>query len=184
MSPYKFNPVDSTWQVNACSTLGIRFVRPNTVRSGGPCVPLKAPEAHTIRRIAGDGNCLFRSLAYVITGSEDQHLAIRQRIVRHMFEISDLLLGIHIPDRFRSVQEYIRDTEMHRATTFGTDVEILTMAHLLKTAILSYDQRDKQWWRFSPNFVDFSLTDDCAAMAIYINHPPDHFEVVRSIVRT
>ena len=101
------------WQVNACSTLGIRFVRWNTVRSGGPCVPLKAPETHTIRRIAGDGNCLFRSLSYVVTGSEDQHVAIRQRIVLHMFKISHLLLGIHVPNRYRSVEEYFRDTEMH-----------------------------------------------------------------------
>ena len=184
LSPYQFNPVGREWQIMACSALGLRFVRSNEVGPGGPCVPLKAPEARTIRRIAGDGNCLFRSLAYVLTGSEDQHLVIRQRIVHHMFTISELLLGIHIPNRYRSVEAYIRGTKMNRGTTCGTDVEILTMAHLLDTSIFSYIPKDKQWWRFSPNFVDASLTDDCKGAAIYINHPPGHFEVVRSIVHS
>ena len=177
--PYKFNPVDHEWQLNACSTLGIRFVRSNTVRPGGPRVPLKAPT--TIRRIGDDGNCLFRSLALIITGSEDQHLAIRQRILRHMCKIAHFLLGIHIPDRYRSVEEYIRHTGMHRVSTWGTEVEIFTMAHLLNTTIFSFNSRDKRWWRFSPNFVDLSLPDDCTAMAIYLNHTPSHFEVVHSI---
>ena len=183
-SPYKYNPVDCEWQINACSRLGIAFVGPNSVRPGGPRVPLKTPEARTIRRIVGDGNCLFRSLSYVITGSEEQHRAIRQRIVEHMFDISHFLLGIHIASQFSSVAEYIRATEMHRPTTFGTEVEIFTMAHLLKTAIFSYSQTDRQWWRYSPNFVDMSLADDCTAMAMYLNHPHMHFEVVRSTVST
>ena len=184
MSPYHFNPVDQEWQVNACSTLGISFVRSNRVRPGGPRVPLKAPEPRTIRRIKGDGNCLFRSLAYIITGSEDQHLAVRQSIVRHMSNIAHLLLGTHIPNRYSSVEEYVRDTEMDQDSTWGTDVEMFTLAHLLNTTIFSYNTGDQKWWRFSPNFLDKTLTDDSNARAIYIRHPPGHFDVVRSIVKT
>ena len=83
-----------------------------------------------------------------------------------------------------SVEEYVWDTEMDRDSTWGTDVEMFTLAHLLNTAIFSYNTRDQKWWRFSPNFVDKTLTDDSTARAIYIRHPPGHFDVVRSIVKT
>ena len=31
-----------------------------------------------------DGNCLFRALSYVLTGSEDDHMAIRVAILNHL----------------------------------------------------------------------------------------------------
>ena len=43
-----------------------------------------------------DGNCLFRALSYVITGSEDDHMAIRVAILNHMTSIAHLLLGVHV----------------------------------------------------------------------------------------
>ncbi|CAI6376359.1 unnamed protein product [Macrosiphum euphorbiae] len=33
-----------------------------------------------IKNIVGDGNCLYRSLSYWITGDEDYHFAIRQHV--------------------------------------------------------------------------------------------------------
>ena len=101
-----------------------------------------------------------------------------------MFNIAHLLLGTHIPNPYRSIEEYIRDTEMDRDSTWGTDVEMFTLAHLLNMAIFSYNPQDKKWWRFSPNFVNNTLTDDSTATAKYIKHPPGHFDVLRSIVNT
>ena len=36
-------------------------------------------------------NCLFRSLCYIITGSQAQHFELRTAIVAHMLSIPDLL---------------------------------------------------------------------------------------------
>ena len=33
--------------------------------------------------VAGDGNCLFRSVSKILTGSEDQHLLFRLATVYH-----------------------------------------------------------------------------------------------------
>lgn len=34
--------------------------------------------------IVGDGNCLFRSFSYFLTGSQEQHLLFRMKIVKNV----------------------------------------------------------------------------------------------------
>ena len=80
--PFKFYSVDEQWQHNACTTLGVQFVISNRTPRG-PNVDLRPP--NHIKRIKGDGNCLFRSFSYIITGSEEQHMAVR--IAIHYFFI-------------------------------------------------------------------------------------------------
>ena len=63
---YRYNPVSPVWQRHVCLEHGLRFVCANKSIAGGPNVKLKRPTS--VRRISGDGNCLFRALCYVITG--------------------------------------------------------------------------------------------------------------------
>ena len=58
---------------------------------------LTRPNCRSLKRIVGDGNCLFRSLCYIITGSEEQHLALRAAIVHHMLSVPHMFVG-HGPD--------------------------------------------------------------------------------------
>ena len=67
-SPLKFYPVDEHWQQTVCDIMGLRFHGKNRVRPGGPNIPLTAPDMRTVKHIKGDGNCLFRALAYIMTG--------------------------------------------------------------------------------------------------------------------
>ena len=46
-----------------------------------------------IHHIRGDGNCFFRSLCYFLTGSEEEHQVLRDRVVRHMQTINKILKG-------------------------------------------------------------------------------------------
>ena len=80
-SPLKFYPVTIDWQQRACQQLGLQYHAPTRVRPGGPNVPLTRPDMHSLKRIQGDGNCLFRALSYIITGSEEQHMAVRNAIL-------------------------------------------------------------------------------------------------------
>ena len=57
------------------------------VPPGSPNVSLTPPDMHTVKHITGDDNCLFRSLAFVITGFENQHMAIRTAILEHVIDI-------------------------------------------------------------------------------------------------
>ena len=54
---------------------------------------LTRPNLRRLRSIGGDGNCLFRALSYIITGSENLHQTIRSLIVSHMLSVSHLLIG-------------------------------------------------------------------------------------------
>ena len=61
--------------------MGLHFHGKNKARCGGPNVPLTPPDMRTVKHIRGDGNCLFRAFSYIITGSEEQHMAVRTAIV-------------------------------------------------------------------------------------------------------
>ena len=50
-----YYPGDEQWQRNACSIMGLRFVKANGVVPGGPNVPLTRPNRVII--CSGLGNC-------------------------------------------------------------------------------------------------------------------------------
>ena len=81
-SRYRYNPVTPDWQRQACQQLGLEFVRENGITLGGPNVALCPPTR--VHRVEGDGNCLFYSLCYIITGSIREHLTLRSLIIQHL----------------------------------------------------------------------------------------------------
>ena len=120
---------------------------------------------------------MFRSLFYVITGSENQHKEVCAKIVQHMKDTAPLMLG-HIKGYYpncSSVQEYIQSSAMDKAA-WGTDIELLTMSHLLKTCIFSYTVQRQSWDRYAPNSVDKTIA--LSSKSIYLRHPCDHYDVV------
>ena len=129
-SSFRFHPVDSEWQNEACSRVGVQYQRPCRSGRGGPDCPLTQPDFQTVRRMFPDGNCLFHSFSMIITGSQEGHLAVRIAILNHMQKIATLLLGVHVTQN--NIAEYIQDTHMGKEGVWGTDVETLTSAHLLR----------------------------------------------------
>ena len=182
MQPYSYYPVDVVWQRNACTTLGLQYCRSSRLTAGGPHVPLTPPDPCRIKTITADGNCLFRSLSYIITGSQEQHMHLRRVILDHMVHIAHFLLGHLMHPHYLSIQEYIQDTRMNEPTSWGTEIEIWTLAHLLGTCIFTYNTEHESWYRYSPHDVDRTLRDNVTQMALYIRHPPIHFDVVCGIM--
>ena len=179
---FRFNPVDADWQRQTCHKLGLEYQRPNRFARGGPNTALTWPNFQTVRRITGDGNCLFRSFSLIITGSQDHHLAVRVAILEHMQTIGHLLLGAHVAQT--SIDSYCQDTSMHMDGTWGSEIEILSLAHLLQTNIYSFDTSSDCWLLFAPNQLEPTLQLDFTAKSLYIMHHPSHFDVVSSVVRS
>ena len=74
---------------------------------------LTRPNLRSLKRIAGDGNCLFRAISYIITGSEQQHSRLRDTLVGYMLSISHLLVGLG-PDVQRNYVDTLTSTNhMH-----------------------------------------------------------------------
>ena len=142
---------------------------------------LTPPDKRTVTHINPDGNCLFRSFSFLITGSENQHMAVRAMILEHMFRVSHLLLNGHLSN-YTSIQEYISHNNMDRDGTWGSDIEVLIMSHLLRTTVFLYNVEHASWCRYCPRHIERTLHDDTTQMSLYIRHPPAHFDIVRSIL--
>ena len=164
------------------SKLGLEYQQPNRFARGGPNTALTRPNFQTVRCIIGDGNCLFRSFSMIITGSQDHHLAVWVVILKHMQAIGHLLLGKHVTQT--SINDYCHDTSMHMDGAWGSEIEILSLAHLLQTNIHSFDTTSDCWLLFAPNQLEPTLQLDCSAKSLYIVHHPSHFEVVSSVVKS
>ena len=82
-----FNAVNEQWQRTACNLIGLQFVSRCDLDGCGPNVPWTRPRR--VRHILGDGNCLFHSLSYIITGTESQHLQVREALLNHLASIED-----------------------------------------------------------------------------------------------
>ena len=86
-----------------------------------------------------------------------------------------------------NIEDYISMTKMECNGTWGTEVEIATLSHLLDTSIYSYTHEPQErWLRVGPSFVHGTFADaddDLNEMGIYmyIHNPRDRFEVVTSI---
>ena len=182
--PFRYHPVDEQWQRLACARVGLDFIRKFDVTPGGPEVDLTPPNVRTLKDTAGDGNCLFRALSYVITGSECQHYRLRTAIVRHMFDIEHLLVNNAGTFDRTSVSEYLSVSNMDKDKMWGTDVEIFTLSHLLSTNVFSWSTTWGSWQRHGPDHLDRSLNFDdmITDMSMYIYHYHNHYLVVRSIV--
>ena len=107
-------------------------------------------------------------------------MGVRHAILDHMTNNAQYFLGHHLIG-YDSIQSYIASTGMDQDGTWGTDIEMLSLAHLLQTPVLSYSQQYGQWQRYSPHDVDRHLTDDIHQRSMYLLHTGNHFNVVGSI---
>lgn len=116
----------------------------------------------------GDGNCFFRAISFVVTGSEDLHQLFRKRITDHMINIDNSLRVF-----------LIRNEQMNDDGVWATENEILAAASLLETDILVYAAYGLKmdWLRYP---ASLSL-DILTSHAIFLsNQSGNHFNVVLS----
>ena len=92
-------------------------------------------------------------------------MAVRVAILQHMQVIAHLLLGAHVNQT--SINSYIHDTSMDTDGAWGTDVEILSMAHLLHTNIYIFDTTSACWLLFAPRHLETSLQFDFSRKSVY-----------------
>ena len=202
-SHFKYNPVDVEWQLRVCRLLGLGFCGPNRITPGSPYAPLANPVG--FKNIRGDGNCMFRSLSFIITGSEDQHMHVRRAIICHMRDIGNVLWESQISsllnnlrsigevsvgnnqspnaDHMAGINQYIAATRMDHDKTWGSEVEIMVLAHLLDTAVYSYDTA-RGWNRYTPANVygQFDVSTRVnSQMAMYVRYNINHYDVVTSV---
>ena len=95
---------------------------------------------HSLRSIGGDGNCLFRALCYIISGSEAKHGELRSAIVAHMRSIPYLVSGtgpdgnrnylVTYDHGYHSVDDYLARSDMAVNGVWGGDFLRCAFLHI------------------------------------------------------
>ena len=177
----RFHSVDEEWQKVACGVLNIPYHCKNGLSRGGANVILTRPDK--MQKIIADGNCLFRCLSHIVTGTQRHHVAARLAIIEHLQRIPGFL-GTY---GYKSVNDYLNRTNMDKINTWGTDIEMFAFAHLLNTPIYSFVKNLNDWHKYPPSQINLTMYDDVTCddvtqKAMYIRFHSEHFEVVCSVL--
>lgn len=160
------SPVDGPWQQTVWWLLGgnmpTKFHSPQQHGSlTGACVPT------SLRKVIGDGNCLFRCIAYAVYRDEEKHQAVRDAIVQHLPVVWASVFKTAVDAYFSSVpgapaltsystynlaaNEYVDAMDMAVSGTYGGSTEIEVATHLLRTPIFVFNKQcpeDAFGWSF------------------------------------
>ena len=174
---FRFFQVDEDWQRQWCSKLGLPYSSTYERSIGSSNTILTRPDRQSVRVMLGDGNCLFRSLSCVLTGSQRHHLLVRCLICNHMSSITHLLLP-HIHP-CNSVEDYITRTKMDINLIWGTDIEIFTFANMCQTKVYVFSVQQSNWCVFTPTLSLRNI--DVSTQSVYLLHPQGHYDLVTSV---
>ncbi|ESO85609.1 hypothetical protein LOTGIDRAFT_155097 [Lottia gigantea] len=131
-----------------------------------------------ITSIQGDGNCLFRSISFVLSLSEKSHRKVRRAIMNHIESKADLFTPL-LREQYKSISDYIKRSRMRMQGTWGTEFEILAACDLLQTDI--YIFTNNKWLKYPVLQINNSYTPE----AIYLHHRDEnHYEVVENVERS
>lgn len=170
---FKFFQVNEEWQKRLCSQLDLTFCSAYNNTRGSRNTILTKPSR--LLRVIGDGNCLFRCMSYVLTGSQDHQMQVRSRVCSHMHSIANLVLT-HISHD--STHNYIADKKMNINGVWGTDVEVLTFANMCNVNVYTYSVQHGSWNVYPPTFSVSHF--DVFLESVYLRHTGDHYDVVAS----
>ena len=127
--------------------------------------------------IASDGNCYFRTVAYIISGNVDNHALFREKITNHI-KTSNSKFNCFMPDTYKNGEDYIRRTKMNTLSVWATLVEIIATCDLFDIHIMTYHRSNNTW---RPHFFG---SRNLHKPTLYIEHVRSvHFVPVLCIQR-
>ncbi|CAC5363547.1 unnamed protein product [Mytilus coruscus] len=134
------------------------------------------PPSSATKSITGDGNCLFRA----ISNRQEFFGNVRKAIVDHLIRNAEMFKSFLQP-RFKTVVEHIQTLQMKENNVWGTELEIIACADLLKTDIYTF--HNGSWIRYSSS--QLCSKNKINVQAIYLQHQTgiNHYEVVTAVTQ-
>ena len=109
----------------------------------------------------GDGNCLFRSLAFIVHENQDMHVKTREDITRFIKQHKHMFQPYLTQDR--NIDRHLHN--MAKPGTWGTQVELLGAATLYQVPIYvastSQDHQTFHWRKYTPLTHLKSIEETC-----------------------
>ncbi|CAG2199123.1 unnamed protein product [Mytilus edulis] len=169
---YLFNPIDYYTKKKLCNILDIKskfVLKTPLMPTHSIGTPLKS------KQITADGNCLFRAISYAVSNRQENFKQIRNELVRHILRHSHQFNSFLDSE---TVNEYMKRTNMIEDNVWGTELEIIAAADLLKTDIFTY--LEGKWIKYSSKQI--CSKNNVNDQAIYLNNVGNHYEVVLSVL--
>uniref|UniRef100_A0A8R1Y328 Ubiquitinyl hydrolase 1 n=1 Tax=Onchocerca volvulus TaxID=6282 RepID=A0A8R1Y328_ONCVO len=142
--PYK--PMSAEKRRAICSQIGLRFnhdcIEKTTVRIMNP-----NDRPSRVADVVGDGNCLFRALAFYFAGSDIEHSRVRECIVEFEAEHWNEFAAL------KGWSSEIWNDHMNQLltdNTWGTEIELFAVAAMLNVDVWTY--YEKRWICYRPRF--------------------------------
>ena len=145
------------------------------------------------KTIAGDGNCLFSSLCYWITGSVDDEATVRKILVKNMVAKYRDVCYNYIKNKypvtvsgFGSTIDYVNKIRMRRNRIWGTVTELFSAALIFQTDICVYSVGNK-WEIFSGSGKSIGEVIQSPPSnyleSNYIHYTGNHYEPIQGVVK-
>ena len=152
----EFCPPSLQWQQEQCWCLAYN-IQPRPVPYVEQHSRLSGNDLQ-ICDVCGDGNCLFRALAFVVTGNEENHMMVCHGLVAYILQHQNSAEHYVIQEsEGNSLDEDFEDQmrEMENDGTWGTLAEIICAASMFETDIHMYQRRQtrtgviREWHTYS-----------------------------------
>ncbi|CAC5414993.1 unnamed protein product [Mytilus coruscus] len=190
------NKNESDVEILSATDFSYDFKPINTVAKKNICLIVKIPTKHihkqitktifnmgppsSTKSISDDGNCFFRAISYALSNRQEYFGNIKKAIVDHLIGNAERFKSFLQP-RFKTVEEHIQNLQMKENNMWGTELEILACADLLKTDIYTY---------YNDSWIKYSSSQLCSknkinVQAIYLQHLTgiNHYEVVTAVTQ-
>jgi OTU domain-containing protein 3 len=99
---------------------------------------VSSPQSHFRSfRSLGDGSCLFRSLSDQLHGTPNHHLTIRHEVCNFLLQHRDEFIAFIDDSNHSSPEDAFAShvAEMRNSATYGTQLEIVSFARMIKRRI-------------------------------------------------
>lgn len=170
-----FHPTSTEWRQFFCRCFDFQLLPSHSVDSlTVGRAPHVAGPPKRIQRTWGDGNCFFRCISKVISGSEKYHPQLRNFIVKFQ-DMNRKKFGEHF-----DVGQHLRDSKMDRAGVWATECELFAAATMLQTTINVYTKcgyGDRVWIPYQPCFK-LKKNSNLEGQIYLSNYFNVHFNVV------
>ncbi|KAF2070048.1 hypothetical protein CYY_008630 [Polysphondylium violaceum] len=130
------------------------------------------PMGLIIKDVAGDGNCLFRSIADQLEDNPNSHMKYRQAICKFLIANKEMFAPFVDDEEHDSYEEYVE--EMQEDTTWGGNIEIQA-ASLLYSVNITIHQLNQPRWDIENFFGNKPRTIQLSY------HNDEHYNSVRPI---
>ena len=138
--------------------------------------------------IERDGNCLFRAMSAVLTGSQEAHGKIRAEVCRYMTVQGASFVSRYLESKFISnwPNEYLLNSQMDANEIWGTDIEIVALCSMLGVDIFVSNFHNELKNRFcGSRWYQYHSINDCYTNpAIYLSNYDNHYEPVIDLINT